>query len=258
MLKKIRTLFIICSLCLMVTACGPSEEKVLEAQKKYSQLIETNNKVVEAHNNVNDDSMYEQLVALQGKIADVEAYNLNDMQDEEIDMLIEIMDTLIASYEEFYTALQNVKVEEEAAVLIPIPITVINNSGKEIISVKLYQEDETGVPQNVLEGLTPLENGQTMTGLMIQRDVNNTPWLFVIEETEGAKYEFVLPVETYDESGKLLTLVYDEEASAVILAEEPKESETENSETADGEGSAESTEEAADVKEETEEKAAEQ
>ena len=51
MFKKITSLFIICCLCIFVTACGPSEEKVAQAQQKYahgSLTVEYEKKCVKA------------------------------------------------------------------------------------------------------------------------------------------------------------------------------------------------------------------
>ena len=61
MYKKILSLFIICSYCFLMTACGPSEEKIEQAQQKYAQLVEMHNQVVEAHKNISDASMDETL-----------------------------------------------------------------------------------------------------------------------------------------------------------------------------------------------------
>ena len=81
MYKKITSLFIICCLCVFVTACGPSEEKVAQAQQKYAQLAEIHNQVVEAHNNVDNNSLDEALTELREKITEVEGYNLAEMDD---------------------------------------------------------------------------------------------------------------------------------------------------------------------------------
>lgn len=224
MLKKgILFLIVIGILCCSVIACGPSEEKVTQAQQKYVELREKHNQVVEAHSSVSDNSFDEQLLALRDKIAEVEAYNLKEMKDEEIDLLIQIMDSLIASYDEFHAALTKVKEREDAAVIVKIPVTVINNTGKAISSLKLYQQEDFSLQVNVLENLTPLKDGQTLTGLMIQRNVKNTPWVLAVEAEAGMEGELILPVEEYTESGITLTLAYEEESGELILTQEEAE-----------------------------------
>lgn len=247
-------MIMICVLCMTMTACGPSEEKVAQAQQKYIELKEKHNEVVEAHSIVNDNSYDEQLLALRVKIDEVEAYNLNDMKDEEIDLLIELMDSLIASYDEYQDALTEVKAQEEAAVIVTLPITVVNNTGKAISSLMLYEQGEADTQVNVLENLTPLESGQTLTGLVIRRDVENTPWILAVtcaeaseadkntekeEAAAGKEIMLELPVGEYDESGKVLTLTYDEEANTVLLEEKTTDADAtsgENTEDADATG----------------------
>lgn len=206
----------------------------MQAQQKYIELKQKHNQVVEAHSMVDSNVYDEQLFALRAKIDEVEAYNLNDMEDEEIDLLIEIMDSLIASYDEFQVVLTEEKAEEEAAVIVTLPVTVVNQTGKAVSSLRLYEKDAEQDQVNVLENLTPLENGQTLVGLVVHRDVDNTPWILELicaetsEDAKGTETESVageeikleLPVGEYQEDGKVLTLVYDEEAATVILAEE--------------------------------------
>lgn len=248
--KRILSLIMICVFGFSVTACGPSEEKVLQAQQKYTELIEKHNQVVEAHNQVSDNAYDEQLLALREKITEVEAYNLNDMEDEEIDLLIQIMDSLIGTYDEFHVALTQVKEQEDAAIIVTIPVTVVNNTGKAISALKLYEQGNQELQVNVLQNLTPLEDGQTMTGLMIQRDAENTAWVLTVESGSGSEdvksddsqkddkekdeksgnAELILPVEEYTEEGIELILVYDEESEAIVLAgpEEVSEEEAED------------------------------
>lgn len=236
--KRIFYLVAVSVFCLLMTACGPSEEKVAEAQQKYTDLIKKHNQVVEAHGNVSDGSYDEQLLSLREKITEVEAYNLNDMEDEEIDLLIQIMDTLITSYDEYEAALVQVKEQEEAAVIVTIPVTIVNNTGKAISVLKLYEQGSEDSQVNVLENLTPLEAGQTLLGMMVRRDVENTPWILYVDcgqvseetddagstDTESVKKEIILPVEEYEESGIELVLVYDEETQTITLAsKEPEE-----------------------------------
>ena len=116
------------ALCLVLTACQPSDEKIAQAKEKYAQLAEVHNQVVEAHGKVADDSLDEELFALRDKASEMESYNLAEMKDEEIDQLIQDMDSMIADYEEYRTALSDIKSKEEAAVLTPITLALTNQT----------------------------------------------------------------------------------------------------------------------------------
>lgn len=217
MLKKIFSMFMICALFIGVTACGPSDEKVAQAQQKYAELVEIHNQAVEAHKNITDNSLDESLTKLQDQITDVEEYNLTEMKDEEIDLLIQIMDTLISSYEECLDTLTDIKEEEEEAVVVPIPVTLVNQTTFSFSEMKLYEAGDVGLHENVLLGLKDFAPGETLTGLTLQRDVSNTPWVLEFIDANGNDYQFDLMVEEYDEEGIKLTLSYDAEENVISL-----------------------------------------
>ena len=208
MYKKILSLFIICSYCFLMTACGPSEEKIEQAQQKYAQLVEMHNQVVEAHKNISDASMDETLSEISGQIAGFEEFNLAEMKDEEIDALIQSMDVLITSYENALKEITDIKAKEDAAVLTSIPVSVENGTSFTFTSLKLFETGDYGAHTNVVEDMDGLLPGQAVTGLMIKRDVDNTPWMLKLADTEGAEYEYELKVSEYDETGITLKLSY--------------------------------------------------
>jgi hypothetical protein len=209
--KKWIFVLCICSLCLWGTACGPSEEKLEEAKQTYSQLAAIHNQVVEAHKNIEDDSMDETLTQIREEMAEVENCNLADMKDEEIDSLIAEMNELIGSYESALETISGIKEEEDAAVLVPIPVTVINNSTLTFTVLKLYEKGDYDTHVNILEGMNPLEKGKTLAGLVIQRDVDNTPWILALQDAEGGEYETELPTEEYTTKGVSLKITFDGE-----------------------------------------------
>lgn len=218
MYKKLLSIFMICTLCIVVTACGPSDEKVAQAQRKYAELVEIHNQVVEAHKIVADNSLDETLTNLREQITDVEGYNLTEMNDEEIDLLIQIMDTLISSYEECLNTLTDIKDKEEAAVLVPIPVTLVNQTNFSFTEMKLYETGDVGLHENVLSGLREFAPGETLTGLTLQRDADSTPWVLELMDMNGSTYQFDLLVQEYEEEGIKLNLSYDAEENIISLS----------------------------------------
>lgn len=217
MYRRIFSLFMICSLCLLAAACEPSDEKIDEARQKYALLAEVHNKVVEAHKDVEDDSLDESLTEIREQISEVESYNLAEMKDEEIDALIQTMDSLIVSYESALDTLSDIKEKEEAAVLVPIPVSVENETGFSVVSLKLYEKGDYGTHVNVLEGMDGLAPKQALAGLMIQKDADSTPWILVLSDSEGKEYELEIPVSEYGEDGITLRLVYDAAYDALTI-----------------------------------------
>lgn len=218
--KNLYSLLLSCvmtAFALLLTACGgPSAEKIAQAQDTYSNLVSIHNRVVSAHRQIEDDSLDEKLVALGEKITQVNTYNLNDMNDEEIDMLIDTMDSIIDTYEEYLTAINDIRDTENAAILTPINISLINDTNLTFVGLSLHQK---GSIQNadLLETLSGFMPAQRMAGLVIYRDVQNTPWVLELVSEDGSLYELSLSVKDYSEDGCVLTLTYDSEKDAILI-----------------------------------------
>lgn len=218
--KNLYSLLLSCVMAastLLLTACGgPSAEKIAQAQDTYSNLVAIHNRVVSAHRQIEDDSLDEKLVALGEKITQVNTYNLNDMSDEEIDMLIDTMDSIIDTYEEYLTAINDIRDTENAAILTPINISLINDTNLTFVGLSLHQK---GSIQNadLLETLSGFMPAQRMAGLVIYRDVQNTPWVLELVSEDGSLYELSLSVKDYSEDGCVLTLTYDSEKDAILI-----------------------------------------
>lgn len=218
--KNLYSLLLSCvmtAFALLLTACGgPSAEKIAQAQDTYSNLVAIHNRVVSAHRQIEDDSLDEKLVALGEKITQVNTYNLNDMSDEEIDMLIDTMDSIIDTYEEYLTAINDIRDTENAAILTPINISLINDTNLTFVGLSLHQK---GTIQNadLLETLSGFMPAQRMAGLVIYRDVQNTPWVLELVSEDGSLYELNLSVKDYSEDGCVLTLTYDSEKDAILI-----------------------------------------
>lgn len=218
MLKRIFAGAGVCALCLALTACQPSDEKIAEAKEKYIQLVEAHNQVVEAHGKVADDSLDEELRALRDKAGEMESFNLAEMKDEEIDELIRTMDSIIADYEGYLAALSDIREEEEAAVLTSITLALTNETGFSFSELSLYEKGDGGAHVNVLENMGTLSPEQSLTGLIIQRDAENTPWILVLADESGKEFELELPVKEYSKEGVSLSLSYDEEADEILIS----------------------------------------
>lgn len=218
--KNLYSLLLSCVMAastLLLTACGgPSAEKIAQAQDTYSNLVAIHNRVVSAHRQIENDSLDEKLVALGEKITQVNTYNLNDMSDEEIDMLIDTMDSIIDTYEEYLTAINDIRDTENAAILTPINVSLVNDTNLTFAGLSLHQK---GTIENVdlLETLSGFMPAQRMAGLVIYRDVQNTPWVLELVSEDGSLYELNLAVKDYSEDGCVLTLTYDSEKDAILI-----------------------------------------
>lgn len=223
MYKKTAALFLICVFCFLLAACGPSEEKIEQARQKYAQLVEVHNQVVEAHKNISDASMDETLTEFSGQVAGFAELNLAEMKDEEIDALIAGMDSLMTSYEDALKKIDDIKKREDATVTTEIPVSIENGTSLTFTNLNFYETGDYETHTNVLEAMDGLLPGQTIAGLMIERDVKNTPWMLSLSDAEGAQYEYELQTEEYSEAGVTLKLVLDAEKGEPVIEEITKE-----------------------------------
>lgn len=214
-LRKPAGVLFLCLILTLLTGCnGPSDEKIAEAQSTYAALIDLHNQVVDAHQTIMSGSLDDELTALSEKVGQIDDFNLNEMPEEDIDLLIESMNDMMTSYEEYLQNIEDIRKQEEAAVLIQLPLTLSNKTGFTFTGVFLYEKGDTSHKNNILENLGDFEPEQTLTGLMIYRDVDNTPWILELEDTESS-YTLELPVSTYDSTGKSLMLTYDSESAEI-------------------------------------------
>ena len=219
-MKKLRNLFLLsCTLCFLLTGCGgPSDEKIAQAQETYTHLIETHNQVVNAHKQISDNSLDNQLTALAEEVTELEDINLSEMEDTDIDALIENMNSMIASYQEHLQTIENIKEEEEAAVLIPISLTFTNATDQVFQKLFLYEKNDTSHKVDVLEGTSGFNPGQVLTGIVISRDISDTPWILELETADGNVCEIELTVKDFSEEGESLIISCEPETNQVIVS----------------------------------------
>ena len=71
---------------------------------------------------------------------------------------------------------------------------------------------------NILGDMGMLAREQSLAGLMIQRDVDNTPWVLFLADESGNEFELELPVGEYSGEVVSLDLSYDEEAGEILVS----------------------------------------
>lgn len=213
---KIGVSFICVLFFLLLTGCSKNTpEKIAQAQATYQQLVEIHNDVVDAHKNITDNSLDSQLVTLAEKVIQVESYNLSEMSNEEIDLLINSMDSIIHSYEEYLKTIKDIQEKEEAAQITSILVSILNETDITFSKLCLFRQNSISEKADILEDLACFAPGQALTGLVVYRDAACTPWVLELTDGEGNSYKIELPVETYDEAGCSLRLAYDDELQLV-------------------------------------------
>ncbi len=216
-MKKIGLFFLTIGMSLGIMACGgPSEEKIEQAQAKFNELVETHNKTVEVHNEIDDNYLDQDLQAMAEQVTALRDYNLVEMTEEEIDVIIEEMGSAIEKYEETIVLLTEKKQEEADAVLKEIPLTLHNQTGKVFKELYLLPEGEKQ-KENVLSETLSINEGETLAGLYIYKDIEAKPWKIVLADEQGETWEIEIAMVDLDEKGVTFFMQYDSESETIIL-----------------------------------------
>jgi len=218
-MKKVINITPIIICILLLSACGPSKEKILEAQATYKELVNTHNQVVEAYAAIDDNGLDNELRTLSTKVDEFADYNLYDMKDEDIDILIKTMSDLNSSYSDYLKTIGEIRITEEEAVLNRIGFSVCNESGISIDTLSLMEEGESDLVSDALMDRT-LRNGQYLEGLAIYRDVDMTPWVLMLSYSDGdiQKEEIIVLDESLlDEDGSVLYIKYNANREMMYL-----------------------------------------
>lgn len=202
---------------LILTSCSVSKDKIAEAQSKYRELVSAHNAVVEAHKEIKDSSLDEELGKFEEKLDDLLKFDLNSMKTEDIDSLISSMGELLDEYKDYLVKIEDIRTEETARVLTVIPLTLKNDTDITFISLALKEVGDDSQVTDILDAEHPFAPSNEITGLNIHRDVDNTPWLLIMTDSEGNSYEFPINSANYDENGDDLILAVDEMSGEITL-----------------------------------------
>ena len=184
--KRLITALLAMLMAAALCACGPSNQKIMEAQNKYRELISIHNEVVNAHAAIKDASLDDELLALEESIPLMEEYNLNDMTDDEINVLIDSMNNVIGSYTTYLTTIGEIKQKEDAAMLTPLYLTIANKTNITFTRLSLEEKGEMNAVTDALETMSGFAPGQEIIGLTIYKDVDNTPWILRLSDGSEA------------------------------------------------------------------------
>ena len=221
-MKKCFIALILLVSAISLTACGPSKATIAEAQDKYQELLATHNQVAESYATIEEGSLNNELQAMSDKVSELTEYNLYEMTDDEIDALIDTMNSMITSYSDYLKTIGEIKIVEEKTLLTPYVFSVTNDTHLVFSGLSLSERGESDLVSDALLGTAGLNPGQTLAGLTVYRDAENTPHVMTlsVNDEEGIEinsYKLVIDNEVLPESGAKLHLKWNEETAEVYL-----------------------------------------
>ena len=227
--KKILIPIVTCALMLALSACGPSDEKLSEAETKRNLLIEAKTGAEETYLDISDESLKSALDELSEKEIKIETLDFTKMNDKKIDeVLPEILD-LTSQYQDLLGSLSETlktetEVKEEKEKHTELKVYFINKTGLNIKEIVLHDLTADTYSDNYLGDGVILGSGYTLMGVALDIYQDSTQWEFVI--TDEADTDHVLScddLKTGMADNQPITLTYDSEAgtgAAVFSGEE--------------------------------------
>lgn len=223
MKKNITAGLLICLMTFLVAGCGANEEKIASAQEKYRNLVEFHNQIVEEHAAINDNSLDKELGNIENQMRELTDYNLYEMSDEELDMLMEVMDIIDESYTNYRKTISEIKYSEDAAYLRPIVFSLINNTDLVFTSLSIMPEGDNNTASDSLDMQEGFKRGQEILGLTIYADVNNSPWVMTLKRYNAGEgedeviYQVTLDPKVMTESNSCYAITHDMETDTILI-----------------------------------------
>ena len=112
MKKKTVTTIIMTALMAVLVACGPSDEKLSEAENARNILVQAKEAAYESYLDITDSSKKARLEELEKQVEEIEKVDFTKLNDKKID---ELLPTITALTEEYQSLLKELGIEGEFA-----------------------------------------------------------------------------------------------------------------------------------------------
>lgn len=175
-------------LVVILSGCGgPSSEKVGEVQETYSQLVSRHNEAVEVYSEIEDDSFSKELDNMAESIDEIGQQDVKEMTNDEIDAMIEKLQTNITEYDTMLASMEEAKnnQKEEETKTNSVSVTLKNNSGVELYEIYLYQASKEEKGENYAAGIGKLEEYETLNILNLPMTEEDTLFHLEAQDEDG-------------------------------------------------------------------------
>lgn len=219
-MKKRYLLLIVTAVCVMaLTACGTSDEKLVEATQARDALIEARQSAEDTYLDITDSSLRDKLDELSEEVTEIEALNLEKVGDDKVEQEIlprihELTGTYQSLQKGLSTTLEKETAErEEADKHSEVDCYFINKTGMNIKSIVLHDITADTYSDNFLGGDVNFKAGYTLMGTALDIYADSSEWEFVVTDEFGTEYSFSCESLIGKEmAGASIVLTYDSAA----------------------------------------------
>ncbi len=223
--KKIILPILAGAMAFMLTACGPSDEKLSEAETARNLLVEAKNSAEETYLDISDESLRNALDYLAIKEAEIEAMNFSKMNDKKIDEVLPGIAELTGEYQGLFGNLSEtlqseteVKVEKEKHT--ELSVYFVNKTGLNLSKIMLHDLTQDSYSDNFIGEGVLLNDGYTLMGVSLDIYADSSQWEFVVADEAGTDHILTCDnLKDYSKANTQVELTYDPatgEGSAVL------------------------------------------
>ncbi len=229
-MKKRRFFLIILTalLAAALTACGPSDEKLMEAETAKGLLLEAKESAENTYLDISDTSQRAALDELALKVSEIEALDFSKMNDKKIDEVLPAISEITAGYQDIQGGLSDTlkaetQIRQEAEKHAEIEVYFVNKTGMNISGIVLHDIAKDITSDSFLGDGVILGNGYTLMGAVFDIYKDSSSWELIVTDDAGTEYSFACDdLKGKELKGAAVVLTYDKETgtgSAEISAQ---------------------------------------
>ncbi len=210
-------IMLITAMAALLVACGPSDEKLLEAETLRNQLLAARETAEETYLDISDTTNKGVLDELSGRVSEFEAMDFTKMRDKKIDEVLPSIENLTQEYADVQKVLaetlsQETQIREEKEKHAELDAYFVNKTGMNLSKIVLHDTTQNSYSDSFLGEGVILNDGYTLMGPALDIYKDSSSWEFVVTDDTGTEYvlgcESLLGKET---KGAVIILSYDKE-----------------------------------------------
>ncbi len=206
-------------MAVLLVACGPSDEKLAEAEEARNLLSQAKQTAEDTYLDVSDTSQRSILDSLSDKEAEIEQLDFTKMNDKKIDEILPSIAELTESYQNIGKELSGVltsetQIKEEKAKHKGLEVYFINKTGMNLSKIVLHDISENTYSDNCIGDGVVLQSGYTLMGVALDIYSDSSEWEFLITDDAGTEYNLSCEsLKGEDLKGASVVLSYDSAAA---------------------------------------------
>ena len=210
----------------LLVGCGPSEEKLSEAQEARNSLIKARDYAEETYLDITQSGNRAKLDELSVKAAEIEEIDFEKMNDKKIDEILPSITELTGSYESLGKEMSEVlseetKTREERAKHLDVSVYLINKTGVNLTKILLHDITLNTFSDNYIADGAVLGNGYTLMGVTLDVNTDSSEWEFVVTDDADTEYTIACQnLKDYGQDSITLSLSEEEEVKDDAATEE--------------------------------------